>query len=378
MLKKTAIFLSLMFAMTGLTYAQSLKSNSTTLSFKIPGKQEWPFKNYEAKLTSDVFLLTSFEEDEVPGDVAVRPSNIAAANEEKKAALTRQYLTFFSKTIGHRSDEKPDLLVEVVTTDFVFKDLSKDISAANPEDVIARIEGSAQLKVTDINNGTEVFRRDIPIPAEDAVITKAKMLTLNPGLSIQLKFVKKSNTEAIAAMLNRGLQDTKIHYMHNCLTRAGYMVKGLFEDQKGYFNLPVYYARGKMDYAELEQTSEAFKSMLEALGKDRTISAIKSSAANDVIIKSIAVWEKEVTQASPDKEARINSEIARGLNLNLASAYVLIGEWEKASHALSSTGFIIAEGTELGGTGSAKEYFIDIRRTFFMASAAPEQIAFTN
>lgn len=93
-------------------------------------------------------------------------------------------------------------------------------------------------------------------------------------------------------------------------------------------------------------------------------------------MKSIEIWEKEVAAKSEETEARINEEIARGLYLNLAVAYLMLGENDKATYALSKTNFVIAEGTVLSGTGTAKEYFIKIRSTLNRLKAAPDKIVF--
>jgi hypothetical protein len=361
----TSILMVIMVLTAG---AQSLKSNNTALSFKLPMTNEFGFASYDRKISTNLMLLTGMEAD---------ASDKTAANEKKKASLAGEYLGFFGKAMKYEK-VTPELLVEFTTSDFVVSSTVEDVAAAKDEDVVAKIEGSGVLRYVNTKTGAEVFRKEFSIPAEEASITKAKIAKLDPGLTMRIKFTKKSDTKAIAAQYTEAFEAAKLNYFYGLLKKASGYAKANFEDQKGMTQLPLYFAKGKADYAELEKTSEAFKAALKGLKAETTISALKASPAYETIKNSIAVWEKEISTAGTDENARISAEIASGLQLNLATAYILIGEFEKAEQALINSGFVVATGTELSNTGSPKEYFMHLRKLLNTAMPGAERVVFYN
>lgn len=367
-MKKTFISL-LMLLITFATLAQSLKSNNTSLSFKLPLKNEFNLASYNRTIKTDLMLLSSMEASEAPDK--------NAANEEKKASLASEYLGVFGKAIKY-DKASPELLIEFSAVNIQLKDVVSDIYGAKEEDVVAKVEGTAVLRYIDTKTGEEIFRKEFTIPAKDATITRSKINKLDPGIAIQVKFTKKSDTKALAELYNKGLESVRLTYFYDLLRKASGYVKAHFEDQKGMFQTPIYYVKGKADYSQLEKTSEEFKNVLKSIKTETSITALKNSQAFTVIQNCIAVWEKEIATMSMEENARISDEVARGLELNLVTAYMLTGEFEKAEQALIRSGFIVAEGTELSNTGSAKEYFMTLRKMLYTATPGADRITFYN
>lgn len=372
---KTSILSFVMIAAFGITSAQSLKSNTATLPYSIAKNRELTgYKTYHSKLITTVPLLTDSQSKTTYVLSYGESDAVKARNDAERIALANQYLTMNVKGLT-KLKVFGELAVELTTTDLTFNRVIEDLASAKEDDVVAHIVGNAQLTVRDVKGGKSLYSQKVEIPAEEAALTKSKIITLSPGIAVELKLSKKADTVAINKQLTEALNNTRLYYINYLLEQAGCMLKAEFEDQKGVFTMPLYYVKGKEDYSELEKTSESFKGMVTGL-KAQSSSALKASAANDIILKSIEIWEKEVAAKSEETEARINEEIARGLYLNLAVAYLMLGENEKATYALSKTNFVIAEGTVLSGTGTAKEYFIKIRSTLNRLKAAPDKIVF--
>jgi hypothetical protein len=364
-MKKTLMSLSMLLVVFA-TMAQSLKSNNASLSYKLPLKNEFNLASYNRTINTDLMLVDATEAPDQN-----------AANEEKKKSLASEYLGVFGKAIKY-DKVSPELSIEFTAKDIQLKDVASDIYGAKEEDVVARIEGTAVLRYINTKTGAEVFRKEFTIPADNAAITRSTINRLDPGIAVQVKFTKKSDTQALAALYNKGLESVRLAYFHDLLKKASGYVKSHFEDQKGMFQMPIYYVKGKADYAQLEKTSEEFKNALKTMKTETSITALKGSPAFAVIQNCIAVWEKEIATRSNEENARISDEVARGLELNLATAYILTGEFEKAQQALIRSGFIVAEGTELSNTGTAKESFMTLRKMLYTATPAGDRITFSN
>lgn len=269
-MKRSILSLVMMVAF-GITNAQSLKSNTATLSYSIAKNRELTgYKTYHSKLITTTPLLTDSQSKTTYVLSYGESDAVKARNDAERIALANQYLTMNVKGVT-KVKVFGELAVELTTTDLTFNRVIEDLASAKDEDVVAHVVGSAQLTVRDVKGGKSLYSKKVEIPAEEAALTKSKIITLSPGLSVELKLTKKADTVAINKQLTEALNDTKLYYINYLLEQAGCMLKAEFEDQKGAFMMPLYYAKGKEDYSELEKTSESFKAMVIGLKAQSTV-----------------------------------------------------------------------------------------------------------
>jgi hypothetical protein len=177
------------------------------------------------------------------------------------------------------------------------------------------IDYSSKLTIKD-KDGKVLMERIVSLTGDDNSIP-----ILNPFLASRLK---KGNQSVVDSILSKNIY----YVLYNSFNASKSILDNNFCGYYAMDTMYVFTAKGKKyDYSELESTEELVKVAVRNLGTKKG----DSTLAFNNLKKSIIIWEKEIANADfNSSDSRINEEIVRGLNYNIASAYFFMGEFTKA------------------------------------------------
>jgi len=321
---KKVILLILLFPI--VLAAQKRTEESIALRYSIEPLKKLPTYIVTYKTELIVPFEIKIEDVEPVTNTQYAMPTSSSLNDEslsEKERVAQKYLSLSNPNF--RTDQNEDLTITLSISDITTNNLIKEFSEAQGTDVIATVNYTARLTLS--NKGILLLDTNVIIK-QDQELTK-DMLLFDPFVKAMIN-IDKGNPQKQRESLELFVRKNKSYFVGICLENSQKIIKSYYVNTIGGVELSICGTKGKDDYTELNKTVVDISTVIKRLygPKDKRSTPEEINAAFKI---AVPIWLKELaTLNETDDKARINKEIGDGLEFNLAIAFFWLKDFKKA------------------------------------------------
>ncbi|MBB3697504.1 hypothetical protein KMW28_04945 [Flammeovirga yaeyamensis] len=307
-----------------------------------------------------------------------RPKAILDARNDTLYKYEESFEKYKEKFSG-KGDKYKDLRIEIEIDTPTIDFLANSFKELKGSDIALKLKAKAMLKITSSDRQL-LYEKDLFASNPKALQYKASSFVEYITLKSQVN--KAGSDEARRAIMQQHIRDEMhkkifkyaIYYAHLDIQEQ------LFSDSSREL---IYIFGAKGSHPKYKQLTELQETLADRFKKLYSFSKKKKTTMDQVmetIDESIPLWEELIAEANyEDKKAKVNGEIADGLKLNLALAYTMKRDFDKALEIMNTIEKAKENPNGLNGimAGSFKGQAKSLRRLLERIQIDPSKVSVT-